>query len=226
MGVEDLAKAFKPPLVIRYLYSGLLAVGLLQLTSAKKAVDDDLSELGIILAILLVSFAGVLIWTLYHQFLGEIVVFRVVHWIHERVSPNTCDMAFLRNSCGVPRGRERFAYSAIRALYFPAEVGEWVELEHAHNQLLDITWLEILCVLFFFHIDAVHLWGHEFAGWILMSILALLFWAAAVAADIRQHSMERLLMLQKRDDRDLVDWLRKMELATAADTKPKEQTKP
>lgn len=215
MGVEDLANAFKPPLVLRYLYSGLLAVGLLQLTSAKKAVNDDLKELGLVLAILLISFAGVLIWTLYHQFLGEFVVFRVVHWIHEKVSPNSCDIVFLRDSCGVPRGKERFAYSAIRALYLPPDTREWVEMAHAHNQLLDITWVEITGVLLFFHIDNVKLWGCEFAGWILLSAVALLFWIAAAAADIRQHSMEKLLMLQEGGVEGLAGWLRKIGLAPA-----------
>src|SRR5574341_882824 len=143
MEIKDIAGTFKLPILIRYFYSGCLLLGLIQLTEYRDNLNITLSALGPVLASLLVFFAGVLIWTLYHQVLGEFLIFPFIHWLHGKHSPDTCDMKLLRE-CGGATIQLRYAYTVMRATFFEENVYEWIEIQHAHHQLLDITWIEIL----------------------------------------------------------------------------------
>lgn len=206
MELKEIAETFKLPILIRYFYSGCLAIGILQLTPLQEATLSILKDLGTFLATLLVFFSGVFIWTFYHQVIGEIFMFPFVHWLHRKRWPGTSDIALLRE-CGVPQGQTRLAYSMVRAMYFPREAQDWVEINHAHNQLLDITWIEIMTLIVGFLIYK----GVLIDAWGPLLAIAVVCFAASVYADIRQHSVERLLMLWK-GKAELKKWLRNAHL--------------
>ncbi len=148
---KDIVNSFNLPQIIRFLYSGFLFIGLLQLSPSKAFVNDLLKSLGSdVLSFTLIAFIGVFIWTIYHQVIGEFFFFHVAHIIHRSFFKNSSDMQLLID-CGVPFGKKRMAYEMLRNFYFESEVRQWVELNHAHNQLLDVTWIEIVVVIFYFY---------------------------------------------------------------------------
>src|SRR5574341_1366851 len=186
MEIKDIAGTFKLPILIRYFYSGCLLLGLIQLTEYRDNLNITLSALGPVLASLLVFFAGVLIWTLYHQVLGEFLIFPFIHWLHGKHSPDTCDMKLLRE-CGVAPIQLRSAYTVMRATFFEENVYEWIE---------------ILAVLLF-----VRLFSDTMPQpWVPLLLMAGVCAISSVLADIRQHSVERILMLHRGKD-ELIKWL-------------------
>lgn len=200
MSLEDIAKTFKLPELIRYLYSGCLLLGLVQLTDAKVRVDSTLLTLGPVLTTLLVFSSGILIWTIYHQVLGEFCFFILIHVLHWWWWPKCSDMKLLHDR-GVPFFRLRCAYSLIRESLPPTEIRDWIEIQHAHHQLLDITWISLAGVALFSR------WvGHKWpTGAPLFIVGGLFCFLASIVADINQHSIEKFLI----ENSDLDGWLDK-----------------
>jgi hypothetical protein len=202
--IKDIALGFNIPQIIRFFYSGFLFIGLLQFSSAKILVNDSLKSLNEITSLILIFFIGVIIWTIYHQIIGEFAFFHVAHFFHKLFFKNLSDMVLLEN-CGVPKRQKRIAYEMIRNLYFEKQDKEWVELNHAHNQILDITWIEIFSIIgyfYFFHHELIN-------GYIFLLFIGIICIIGSVMIDIRQHSIEKILML-KNGETELKNWLTKM----------------
>ena len=178
------------PDIVRFVYSGFLAVGLLQLTPIQADLNARLNSLGDVVSVLLILSLGIVIWTLYHQVIGEILWFQVVHLIHKKIPwvRNTSDMLLLED-CGVPFGKRRMAYQMFRSSYLSPADRQWVELSHAYNQLLGITWVEIAFVLAY--------WRSGVEDWLLLSTIGILCVLADIFVDIRQHAIERNLMTKE-----------------------------
>ena len=187
------------PQLIRFLYTGFLLVGLLQLSPVASDLNARLNSLGTAVSVLLVLSIGMVIWTVYHQVIGEFFWFQFIHTIHKKLPgvSKTSDMALLEE-CGVPFLKRRMAYQMFRASYLSAEDRRWVDLNHAYNQLLDVTWIEIGFVLGY--------WRSDVSGFAFLSFAGVACLLIGIATDIRQHAMERFLMM-KNGQAAFRDWL-------------------
>lgn len=187
-----------PEQLIGYGYAGLLAMGILAQIEPIN-LQETIKVLGAFLTLIVALALGVGLYVFYFRILGEFILYPTQHLIHGLLDCARGKTGKKHTSCvhyigtlGVPLGCRRAAYEAIKASFYSEDECRRIQLSHGELHVLYLTAMETAGAAIYLSMQ-----GKSIAPW---SIAAIVFYLGALLGDIKQHSMESIMLRARGEE--------------------------